>query len=357
MIVDGVIKFKDPVTGEWLALEGIKGEKGDIGSVVTIDDLQDDGTLVGTLTIDGTEHEIRVPNVADIVNKMNKTNPKGTGSLSMNRASNTTTGNKSTTLGDACEASGNASFAEGVETIARGQGSHASGVSYLEAGNEQYVTAGGVGSSAEGYATYALSDYQKASGKFNEGDTNNIYAEIVGGGTPSQRKNIRTVDWHGNEVIAGNFTAGGEVTDGHGNVLSQVIDGGVQAEIVWEGEAPLRGGWIVNFVDENNVDHFPFEDGDYILFEYATGETSRLIRYSLTNDVNNNGFGLWEFARYFYERLIYYHERYGGGGHGFYQEDCQYLTAYGGSTWSTSLSGSPINIVRIYRFRPIQSGN
>ena len=34
------------------------------------------------------------------------------------------------------------------------------------------------------------------------------YAEIIGNGTPSVRSNARTLDWRGNEWLAGNLTLG-----------------------------------------------------------------------------------------------------------------------------------------------------
>lgn len=58
---------------------------------------------------------------------------------------------------------------------------------------------------AEGFHTSAHSDYQHVSGKYNISDWNNTYAEIVGNGELNALSNARTLDWNGNEEIAGNL--------------------------------------------------------------------------------------------------------------------------------------------------------
>jgi hypothetical protein len=44
----------------------------------------------------------------------------------------------------------------------------------------------------------------------------------VGGGSATSRKNIHTLDWHGNAEYSGNITSGGDViaTNGDGNNIS-----------------------------------------------------------------------------------------------------------------------------------------
>ena len=118
------------------------------------------------------------------------------------------------------QASGSGAHAEGYYTKATGIGAHAEGE-----GNSSYqVTASGEASHAEGYQTVAsgnyshsegyvteaAGDYQRVSGKFNIVDSsgaNGSYAEIIGNGTSRQvRSNARTLDWSGNEMIAGGLT-------------------------------------------------------------------------------------------------------------------------------------------------------
>ena len=60
-------------------------------------------------------------------NKMDKTNPTGTGSFSMNRKSGTVIGDNSHAEGFNTTASGNYSHAEGGKTTASGEYSHAEG--------------------------------------------------------------------------------------------------------------------------------------------------------------------------------------------------------------------------------------
>lgn len=90
---------------------------------------------------------------------MNKIDPVGTGSFSMNRRSNTTVGDYSHAEGNLSAASGNGSHAEGLETTSSGVASHAEG--YLTKATGHY-------SHAEGSATNAIGDYSHASGFASE---------------------------------------------------------------------------------------------------------------------------------------------------------------------------------------------
>lgn len=129
-------------------------------------------------------------------------------------------------------ASGEASYAEGGSTIASGDYSHAEGgatkatgsYSHAEGANTQ---ASGIASHSEGIQTRAIGDQSHAEGLYTianhsaqhvfgvwnlEDDSSNTaglpgnYVEIVGNGTGRQRSNARTLDWSGNEWLAGNLT-------------------------------------------------------------------------------------------------------------------------------------------------------
>ena len=103
----------------------------------------------------------------DVSLKMDKANPTGTGSFSLNRKADTTIGTDS--------------FAEGTNT-----------------------TASGVNSHAEGWLTIASGDYQHVQGKFNVANT--TWAFVIGGGSSSfARKNILAFDWDGNLHIFGDI--------------------------------------------------------------------------------------------------------------------------------------------------------
>ena len=209
--------------------------------------------------------------------KMDKTNPTGTGSFSLNRKAETTVGNYSSTEGYDNTASGsyshaegqgttasgnNGSHAEGRQTTASGLQSHAEGYATTAAGGYSHAegsatqtgltalashaegssttasganshaegegtTASGKDSHAGGHGTIAKNLSQHVFGEFNVEDPANksstakgTYIEIVGNGTSTNaRSNARTLDWSGNETLAGGLTASGniDVKDGNGN--------------------------------------------------------------------------------------------------------------------------------------------
>lgn len=194
--------------------------------------------------------------------KMDKDNPTGTGSLSINRKSGTTTGSQSMAIGYNVEASGDQSFAEGRETVASGNQSHAEGYQSTASATRSHAegnstTASGLAAHAEGQGSVASNTsahaegqnttasgdngvhaegyYTEASGRnshsegrytianhrsqhvfgeYNVADTSaavstarGTYVEIVGKGTAADaRSNARTLDWNGNETIAGTLT-------------------------------------------------------------------------------------------------------------------------------------------------------
>lgn len=191
--------------------------------------------------------------------KMDKVNPTGSGALSVNRKENTTVGDFSTALGLMNEASGYSSFAagignkatgyaslaEGTDTEASGDYSHAEGDHSQAVGDYSHseghyseasgdfshaeggytvssgfnshaegvdAVASGDQSHAEGEGTEAAGENQHVGGKYNVIDQSDTYAEIIGNGADeNNRSNARTLDWSGNETIAGDlFFNGGQ---------------------------------------------------------------------------------------------------------------------------------------------------
>lgn len=174
-------------------------------------------------------------------------NPKGSGSFSLNRKTNTTIGFCSFAEGYNTTASGDRAHAEGSNTTASGSASHAEGtstyasnyshaegwnttasghVSHAEGENTMansrgahsegyFAQASGNFSHAEGFFTIAQRKSQHVFGEYNIEDTTagtasfrGAYVEIVGNGTAADaRSNARTLDWSGNEVLAGSLTA------------------------------------------------------------------------------------------------------------------------------------------------------
>lgn len=86
-------------------------------------------------------------------NKMNKTNPTGTGSFSLNRKANTTVGSRSVAEGYDTTASGENSHAEGYYTSASGKNSHAEGYNTKAVGINSHAE--GEKTIANGYASHA----------------------------------------------------------------------------------------------------------------------------------------------------------------------------------------------------------
>ena len=120
-------------------------------------------------------------------------------------------------------AMGDGAFATGIGTTAASISAHSQGM--MTTANGQYshaegheTSARGNGSHAEGYGTIATSAYQHVFGTFNveeqlpedSTDAKGTYVEIIGNGINNNlRSNARTLDWNGNETIAGNLTANG----------------------------------------------------------------------------------------------------------------------------------------------------
>lgn len=120
----------------------------------------------------------------DLSDKMDKSNPTGTGSFNLNRKADTTVGDYSFAEGYNNEASGNYSHAEGFETTASSDYSH-----------------------AEGMGTKAASFNQHVQGTYNIVDA--AYADIIGNGAgDAYRSNAATVDWSGNTWYAGDVYVG-----------------------------------------------------------------------------------------------------------------------------------------------------
>ena len=143
----------------------------------------------------------KVANAA-LNNKMDKNNPTGTGSFSLNRRSDTVVGDYS--------------FAEGSNGRATGTASH-----------------------AEGFNTEASSDYQHVQGKYNIPDSNNIYVDIVGNGSSdTKRSNAHTLDWSGNAWYAGDVyvgsTSGTNKDEGSKKLATEEYIGIAVAEAVTE---------------------------------------------------------------------------------------------------------------------------
>lgn len=176
--------------------------------------------------------------------KMDKVNPTGSGSFSLNRLAESSVGDCSFAEGYNCTAGGLDAHAEGYYTKANGRYSHAEGNQTTATSDSahaegQYTYASGVGSHSSGIDTYAK---RRAHFVFGEGNLldsvgstssdKGQYIEIVGNGTYSNRSNARTLDWEGNQWLAGNLQAQG-LTDGTTTKsMSEILAGG-GSKITW----------------------------------------------------------------------------------------------------------------------------
>lgn len=148
----------------------------------------------------------------------NKTKASGTYSHAEG-AQTTASGLDSHAEGSGTTASNEGSHAEGSGTTASGLSSHAEGSGAIASGVAAHAEGGsaeasGDSSHAEGNFTIANHKGQHVFGQFNIADpsTNSsykrgTYVEIVGNGSnASNRSNARTLDWSGNETLAGTLT-------------------------------------------------------------------------------------------------------------------------------------------------------
>ena len=153
---------------------------------------------------------------------------------------------------------GDYAHGEGMSSSASGEGAHAEGGNTEASGDyshaEGYETqANGVYSHTEGQGTIASSAVQHVFGQYNEEDASGNYdsqgeyVEIVGNGTNDNiRSNARTLDWDGNEVLAGKLTVGANPTNNMDVATKQYVDTSIsnkQSKPTITSTALLANGW------------------------------------------------------------------------------------------------------------------
>ena len=184
--------------------------------------------------------------------------------------------------GNGTTASGIQSHAEGLSTTAFGDASHAEGNITTASGTHSHAegcgtTASGIQSHAEGLNTIANHKSQHVFGENNIADTseNNAtergnYVEIVGNGSTTVRSNARTLDWSGNEILAGKLTVGAGPTENMDVATKQYVD---------EHAGSGSGSGLQNFVDGSATGsvrgvNTTAEGNDYTMGEDAVAEGS-----------------------------------------------------------------------------------
>ena len=131
---------------------------------------------------------------------------------------------------------GDYSHSEGLNTLAIGYSSHVEGYGTIASGSYSHAegcgaTASGNGSHASGFYTVANHKSQHVFGEYNVEDSSTAtannrgnYVEIVGNGTNKTKSNARTLDWDGNEILAGKLTVGSSPTDNMDVATKQYVD-------------------------------------------------------------------------------------------------------------------------------------
>lgn len=147
----------------------------------------------------------------ELTGKADKANPVFTGSISLGRMANTTKGNNSIAVGTDAQAQGNNSCAVGNGVQAFGNSAHADGQGTLANGN--FSHAGGWGTTAWPRSQHVFGEYNAADPSFTVASARGKYIEIVGNGALLAESNARTLDWDGNEELAGGLTLGKGTTD------------------------------------------------------------------------------------------------------------------------------------------------
>lgn len=191
------------------------------------------------------------------------------------------------------EARGDHSHTEGGTTKTTGVNAHAEGYSTLASGEYAHAEGGGTvasgkGSHAEGFHTTASQEYQHVFGKYNVPDNDGVYAEIVGNGTPNGTSNARTLDWSGNEALAGSLTLG--KGGSHENIISPRTSENLTVLISALSlirvnlSIPEAIDRLVNMIENWNGGSFGDGSGNYGADHGATPATSLVYFYKHPKD-------------------------------------------------------------------------
>lgn len=217
---------------------------------------------------------------------MNTLMKKDTDYVTAGKKSGTTLGTRATTEGYNTTASGNYAHAEGDTTVASGLSSHAEGSG---------TTASGEFSHAEGYETTAQRKSQHVLGEFNvldnggtDGTTRGTYVEIVGNGTNSARSNARTLDWSGNEVLAGKLTVGAAPTNNMDVATKKYVDDAIptKTSYIYTATCPTGASTAAKVVTLDNDDgNFSLTAQTIVAVTFTSGNTAT----TPTLNVNNTG--------------------------------------------------------------------
>lgn len=262
----------------------------------------------------------------DLGLKMDKNNPSGTGSLSMNGGVVGSNKN-STALGANTTASGTTSFASGVYAEATGNYAHAEG----QGTSSNKVTASGAASHAEGYKTQATGNYahaegnttvasgssshaegnataasgdnshaeglgttakagQHVQGKYNVADSNTpVFADIVGwGSSTSNRKNISQLTTNGTLYLTGDVYVGNSGDGGtSGEALVTATTAPKELRYITEDMTYSQVSTVISAINQNNTSNSLLP----IFYIPASVETGNARYLQYTNKVSYSSGG------------------------------------------------------------------
>lgn len=108
------------------------------------------------------------------------------------------------TIGSRAGEIGQQSLAQGLDVEASGTDSHAEGYKAVASG--MFSHAEGCLTTANHLSQHVFGEYNVTDPSTNASDARGTYVEIVGNGTSSASSNARTLDWSGNQWIAGNYS-------------------------------------------------------------------------------------------------------------------------------------------------------
>ena len=109
--------------------------------------------------------------------------------------------------------SGGSNYGDALAVLIGGSGNGVYGDHGTGTGNNTKVTSKAFAGFTMGEGTIANTRAQLVRGKYNVEDTADKYADIIGNGTKTARKNIHTTDWNGLGWYAGGLKIGGTSQD------------------------------------------------------------------------------------------------------------------------------------------------
>lgn len=149
------------------------------------------------------------------------------------------------------------SHAEGAYTTASNNNAHAEGWSTTASGNSSH--AGGYGSTASKDSSFAhglqllsSSNYQTVFGKYNEEDSNNVYALIVGNGTGNARSNTAAINWNGGLILKGNTVTSTDYSSTNPRLEFQNSDASKNAAFIFT-DSDTDGRFLVSLVGSSTA--------------------------------------------------------------------------------------------------------